>query len=776
MHADRTPADRRAAEIIQSWLDGTTRPDAAAALAAHPALAADKAIALDLAFAEFLLREHQGEQLDPEAFCTRFPDYHASLARMLAQQSIRDRGPDLDAARPGGAEPTINMAVEPVRVTDVPPRLIEGPPPAPPTVTGGSGSQGSSAQRPGGWPAPGARVGDFSLLRQLGKGAFGRVFLAVEEPTERHVVVKVSKQKCEEAKVLGRLGHRNVVAVLSAPHDVATGLYLVVMPYLGSATLEDLLEIAYPLRKGAPPRPTRASVIVDAARRNLRPGDPTPRDEQPDPFLRRASFVDGVVWLGVRMVDALAAVHQCGFVHHDLKPSNVLLGLDGQPRVLDFNLASDVRNAKSRLGGTLSYMPPEHLAAVRHPDTPGQMDARGDVYSFGVILYELLTGTHPFGRFPRGRSVRTAADEMLTRQRQGVRPIRERNPDVPHRFARLVERCLSFDPADRPPTSSAVAAELRHCYSVQKKAMQFLGSRPGRMAVTAAAVGLVSTATWMASASARPDYRTVGMHAVAQGRYDVAVPALLQVTQQNPQDADAYLNLGRSRLALKEYLAAKPDLQRAARLRPGHGPTEATLAWCLAKLGEFEEADAALTRAEKGGYAPAGLYALRAYAALQIRDDRTAEVAVAKALAIDPNHRAALVGRAHLALAVALDSKTVPPPSAFEDLERALAVGPADGYLELWAAWFYSNVAHKPSWAKGPWYPDQMGAKTRCLTLLRQAVEHGVADSGWKQDTTFTFLFGDPKAYARDWVRPADVDADPAGYWRAGDPLIEFGG
>ena len=109
------PADRLAAAIIQTWLDGTAAPDAAAALAKHPELAADKALALDLAFAEFLLREHGGEQLDPDEFCARFPDYHASLGRMLAQQSIRDRA-DLDAVLPGGlAHQTINVDVQPLR-------------------------------------------------------------------------------------------------------------------------------------------------------------------------------------------------------------------------------------------------------------------------------------------------------------------------------------------------------------------------------------------------------------------------------------------------------------------------------------------------------------------------------------------------------------------------------------------------------------------------------------------------------------------------------------
>ena len=93
MDSAHVPAARRAAEIIQAWLDGKSPPDAVLALHKHPELAAEKAIALDLAFAEFLIREHQGEKLDAETFCTRFPDYHASLGRMIAQQSVGDRSP-----------------------------------------------------------------------------------------------------------------------------------------------------------------------------------------------------------------------------------------------------------------------------------------------------------------------------------------------------------------------------------------------------------------------------------------------------------------------------------------------------------------------------------------------------------------------------------------------------------------------------------------------------------------------------------------------------------
>src|SRR5215208_6965336 len=167
MPTDRTPADRRAAEIIQTWLDGAT-PDATGALARDPELAGDKAIALDLAFAEFLIREHKGERLDVEEYCARFPAYHASLGRMLSQQSVGPGPGGLDAVIPGGPSR---------RGLDTPVISVEGFLPRPPERSStptptGSGSSPSRRSGQVTWPEPGAKVGDFNLLRQLGKGAF----------------------------------------------------------------------------------------------------------------------------------------------------------------------------------------------------------------------------------------------------------------------------------------------------------------------------------------------------------------------------------------------------------------------------------------------------------------------------------------------------------------------------------------------------------------------------------------------------------------------------
>ena len=114
--------------------------------------------------------------------------------------------------------------------------------------------------------------------------------------------------------------------------------------------------------------------------------------------LRGLGYVPAVLWLVARVADGLAHAHERGILHRDLKPANILFADDGEPLLLDFNLAADtklrIHASAAMVGGTLPYMAPEQLAAFRDGRTA--VDARSDLYSLGVILHELLTGQHPF--------------------------------------------------------------------------------------------------------------------------------------------------------------------------------------------------------------------------------------------------------------------------------------------------------------------------------------------------------------------------------------------
>jgi serine/threonine protein kinase/tetratricopeptide (TPR) repeat protein len=420
-----------AAKAVKSrWWRGTP-PDTLAVLAEHPDLAEDRAAVLDLAYEEYWLRRQAGEDLDPEAYAARYPGMQASMLRMLVIDEAVGDGPALfDAVETAGWP----------------------------------------------WPGPGALVGPFTLRRELGRGTFARAYLATDAATgDRPVVLKLSRRD-GEARTLGRLDHDHIVPVLSAGYDPQTEFQFVCMPFLGSATLADVLE-AVCHRRGALAA-ARGSVVPDAVRGTVRPGDPLPVCEQQPlpaagradphlvtkvPDLSRLSYAAAVACLGGQLASALAFLHQRGLAHGDLKPSNVLVTAQGRALLLDFNLATTGGVVQASIGGTVVYMAPELIRAWRAGQVLTiEQAGRADLYALGVVLYELLTGRHPLGTPPPSDDA-ALARWVLERQRAGGPPVRADNPAVPARLARLVGHCLAFDPADRPASAAELARALHEC-------------------------------------------------------------------------------------------------------------------------------------------------------------------------------------------------------------------------------------------------------------------------------------------------------------------------
>ncbi len=471
----RTTTESLISHVISTWRGGRC-PDAQEVLSEHPDLQEHKSLVLDLAYEEYCLRTEAGEQIAASTFCDRFPTFRRSLRRLIDVHEQFEQYPD-----------EFGLSLDEIQ-----------------------------------WPVPGEKLLDFELLEEIGRGSLARVFLA-NEPSlgGRKVVLKVSPHGGHEANTLGKLTHRNIVDVHWAPKGDASSLSVICMPYLGNATLHDVLDVGF--AAGVPP--TRSDVILSAARRGvLLEGIP---DEYvvADPQLKGSDYVDGVVHLMAQLADALSHAHGQGIYHHDLKPSNVLLSPSGCPLLLDFNLSEDTEVGPTMFGGTLPYMPREQLQKViLGPDaetTP--VDASWDVFSLGAILFELLTGTLPFGEFPPGTPENVAAADLADSQERGYQSARLKNPAVSIPLDRLIEKCLQLDAKDRPGSPHELAEQLRALLAPLQKVKRWMHRRRWLLGTaTAAAVLVLAVVAAVLLNRAPLEVRSyeAGVRAFERGRYE----------------------------------------------------------------------------------------------------------------------------------------------------------------------------------------------------------------------------------------------------------------
>ena len=253
------------------------------------------------------------------------------------------------------------------------------------------------------WPRPGDDILGFLLLEELGRGSFSRVYLASDTSLGgRQIVVKVCRSLSHEAQILGKLAHENIVPVHSVQVSLDAGFSLLCMPYLGRATLHHIVARVWRSSE----RPHWARAILAAARIGIAPAEVSVTDRTACRLLRRGTYVDGIVFISLKIVNALAHAHRFGVLHLDLKPSNVLLTENGCPMVLDFNLAADRHGRTPRVGGTLPYMSPEQAKCFLEGAAVASVDERSDIYSFGVLLHELLCGVLPYGNVAQTLSSR----------------------------------------------------------------------------------------------------------------------------------------------------------------------------------------------------------------------------------------------------------------------------------------------------------------------------------------------------------------------------------
>jgi dienelactone hydrolase len=312
----------------------------------------------------------------------------------------------------------------------------------------------------------GETLGHFEILDKLGEGGMGVLYRARDSRLGRTVAIKVlrpevvadperTRRFLVEARAVSALNHPNVVTIHDIGEDPARGTWIA-MECLEGESLRQKLE------RGLPAVPEALRVAVEVAR-------------------------------------GLAAAHAAGIVHRDVKPANVMITSSGLVKVLDFGLAKLARSeaaadtatptmsapaatAQGVLLGTPAYMSPEQAEGRA-------ADARSDVFSFGAMLYEMLTGKRPF-------EGGTAVSLLSAILKDAPPPVRSLRPEVDPRLEKLVERSLEKDPDARYPSAQELLPDLEACLGRTAPGVGFV-RRPAWVAGAALLLAaLVALGTW----------------------------------------------------------------------------------------------------------------------------------------------------------------------------------------------------------------------------------------------------------------------------------------
>jgi serine/threonine protein kinase len=331
--------------------------------------------------------------------------------------------------------------------------------------------QGDGSEDAGPFAEPGQRFGDFEILSVLGTGSCAQVFLARQVSLGRHVALKISFNRGSEARALASLEHDHIVRVFSETVEPERGLRLLCMQYVAGTTLERVIDTLLT----HPPETWNGSLIlaaVDALSTHAAALDPAAlRDRE---LLQQSDFVEAVCWIGARLAEALAYAHRRGILHRDIKPANILMNRYGRPLLVDFNLALDaaqMHGAGGELfGGTLPYMAPEHLDAFNADSevSPEVVDQRSDLFSLGVVLFEVLTGHEPFDVGERRPLSAQSVRALAAARRCGPPRLQLPQPMVSDVLERTLRRCVAPDPADRYQTAAEMALALEGCRELHR--------------------------------------------------------------------------------------------------------------------------------------------------------------------------------------------------------------------------------------------------------------------------------------------------------------------
>lgn len=323
------------------------------------------------------------------------------------------------------------------------------------------------------------QIGDFRIERQIGAGGMGIVYLATQVSLNRKVALKVlgqsltrssDKQRFQrEAQAVAKLNHRNIAKVYYVGQD--DRVCYMAMAFIEGVSLRECIERLARTKKpdssiddvvAAPvlepqverfdePAPTADYAPTEECRERASATANPYRSPQAEDSISKEAYVRRCTEIIRDVANALQHAHDQGVIHRDLKPDNLMLDADGEVHIIDFGVAKVLEDATmtktGALVGTPIYMSPEQVTGRM------TLDARTDIYSLGLVLYEVLALRHPIRSETRDGVLRNIVIKPL-------QPVTRFNPRVPTPLENIVHKATAKDPDERYPSANELQKDL----------------------------------------------------------------------------------------------------------------------------------------------------------------------------------------------------------------------------------------------------------------------------------------------------------------------------
>ncbi len=454
------------------------------------------------------------------------------------------------------------------------------------------------------FPSAGTRLGDFEIVRELGRGGMGVVYEARQLSLNRAVALKIlpprlgmtstARQRFHrEAQAAAKLHHGHIVEVYAEGEEEGTCYYA--MELVPGHTLDQLISsqrvVAPTLAKQSTDGDTAATVAEVSAVPTPQPRTVTDSDAA---RFSRDHLDDLARWVA-DVADALEYAHRQGIVHRDVKPSNVILGEDGRVRLMDFGLArvqeEPGMTISGEILGTPRYMSPEQITAGRM-----KIDHRTDVYSLGATLYELLTLQPPFP----GESRDQIISQIISKD---ARPLRQIDRRIPTDLETICMKAIEKDPDRRYQTAAEFSDDLRrfvkrytiaaHRVGPLGRALKWIHRRPAAAALAVCAVCAVVAVAIMAQrtrdlAQRRlVQLRETAIVQTTSGNFPAAAAAIDEAETRGLSEDWMYLLRGQAAIRQGDTNEAVRYFEQALRMSPNSGAARAMLHYGYLVSGNY---------------------------------------------------------------------------------------------------------------------------------------------------------------------------------------------